>query len=251
MDENLHDTELLLRYLDNKLDAAEINQLEDRLRSDEVLREELERLQLSIEAVKYYGLREQVAQIHKEEFSRNHQSRGKVVNIRRHYKRLMAIAAVFLVLLAAAAVIYVSNVSGSEVYSDAFVEYTVAATRSTSETPQIEQAFQNGNYSHVVGLEKSSRLTDEEQLLVGLSYLKLNQDSMAIQQLLPLSRSKGSYAQDAEFYLALAYIKTKNYAAALPLMYAIHSNKKHLYHDNISMKQIYDVKLLKWKKGKN
>ena len=80
-----------------------------------------------------------------------------------------------------------------------------------------------------------------------MAYLKTNYFSEAIVQFVAVTKSDNQYKADAEFYLAMAYLKTKNYAAALPLMQKIHDDKNHVYHERISSKQIREVQLLKWK----
>lgn len=247
MDKNLPDTELLIRYLDGDLTTEEKSELEDRLRTDEWLRDELESLRFSVGAVKLYGIQQQVAAIHREEVHRRKTTSGKVVSMRTGFRQIVSIAAIFLLLLTTALVIYTVTLSAEKVYGEAFVPYTPSTLRSSATTPALEQAYQNKNYQKVIVLSKSTTLTEEEQLLVGLAYLQTGQHNAAIRQLTMISRSSGEYAQDAEFYLSLAYLKARRYADARTILKAIRNNKSHLYHDNVSTKQLVDLELLKLK----
>ena len=51
----------------------------------------------------------------------------------------------------------------------------------------------------------------------------------------------------AEYYLALAYLRDRDYDQAIELMNAIHDNSSHLYTKKFSRKYINRVKRLKWR----
>jgi tetratricopeptide (TPR) repeat protein len=53
--------------------------------------------------------------------------------------------------------------------------------------------------------------------------------------------------EEAEYYLALAYIANKDFDLALPLLNKMHDNPDHKFHDRISAKLIRQVKMLKWR----
>ena len=52
---------------------------------------------------------------------------------------------------------------------------------------------------------------------------------------------------EAEYYLALAYLQNRDYDQAIELMTAIHDNSSHLYKSKFSRKYINQVKRLKWR----
>ncbi|MBD0333059.1 MAG: tetratricopeptide repeat protein, partial [Chitinophagaceae bacterium] len=101
--------------------------------------------------------------------------------------------------------------------------------------------------SAVVQFSKNKILTDEDKLLIGISYLQLNNLSSAISVLAPITVRENNFKQDAEYYLALAYLKNEDYDKALDLMQAIKSNPQHVYHQKFSDKFIRKVRMLKWK----
>jgi len=247
MDKNLPDTELLIRYLDGALAAEEKSEVEERLRTEESLRDELENLRFSIGAVKLYGIHQQVATIHQEEVHHRKTAPGRVVSMRTGFRQVISIAAVFLLLLTTTLVIYTVTLSAGKVYNEAFVSYTPSTLRSAEAASALEQAYQNKNYQKVIALSKTTTPNEEEQLLVGLAYLQTGQYNAAIRQLSAIRRSSGEYAQDAEFYLSLAYLKARRFAEARTILKAIRDDKSHLYHDNVSTKQLVDLELLKLK----
>jgi hypothetical protein len=52
---------------------------------------------------------------------------------------------------------------------------------------------------------------------------------------------------EAEYYLALAYLEDRDYDQAIELMNAIHNNSSHRYKAKFSRKYINQVKRLKWR----
>lgn len=248
MDEFVPTDELLMRYLDGNMDAEEKARLESRLQTDEALRNNVERLTLSVAAVQLYGLHEQVGRIGREELAAVQPAHARVVTMQSRLKRVFAAAAVLILLLGGTFAVYTANLSGSSVYESAFVDYTIANTRSEGTTAgSLVQAYQQGRYADVLELRKGLNLSAEEALLVGISQLKAGQYGEAIEQLAAISQGKGKYHQDGEFYLAMAFLKAKKYKEALSMLEAIHQNKNHLYHSRISTKDVYDAKLLQLK----
>ncbi|HWJ90855.1 MAG TPA: hypothetical protein VNR87_07070, partial [Flavisolibacter sp.] len=81
--------------------------------------------------------------------------------------------------------------------------------------------------------------------LLGISYLEVNNPPAAVQQFdIIRSGSDPTFREDAEFYLALAFIKNKQPSKALPLFEKIFNDKTHLYHQQVTEETIRDVKSL-------
>ncbi len=57
----------------------------------------------------------------------------------------------------------------------------------------------------------------------------------------------GLMYDDAEYYLALSYLKNNETAEALPLFKKIHNNKAHLYNNKVSSWFLRKLQLLSWK----
>lgn len=245
MDEKLYHTELLIRYLDGELDETEHLALEARLHSDEALKEELNRLKTSMQAINFYGIAQQVAAIHREEVKHPIHSGAKIV--RMTTRKWIAIAASVLLFISGAGLLYISNLSNDKVFKEAFVDYSAAGIRSNVSSSPVKTAYQQNDYTTVFNLSKTSTLDEEDQLLIALARFKTNDFIGAIEQLSAIAASRSKFKQDAEFYLAMCYLKTKKYDAALQVMNAIHNDKNHLYHERITGKEIREVELLKWK----
>jgi predicted patatin/cPLA2 family phospholipase len=88
---------------------------------------------------------------------------------------------------------------------------------------------------------------NEDAFLVGLSYLNTDNAASAITWLAPFLNSNSSFQEDAEFYTALAYIKTKEYKKADEIVQKIIKQKDHLYRQQFSKKTVQQLKVLQWR----
>lgn len=245
MDNHVPDYEILARYLDGELEDEERAMLEQRLLSEPSLQDELDRLTISIKGIRLYGIREQVAAIHKEE-SIKLQKPARVIPFRKPARMLMAVAAVFIVMLTSA-VIYLSTLSGDTLYSASFVDYSVSSNRSFETNSPVKEAYQQHRYNDVITMSKQQgNETEEEKLLTGLSYLHTNQYGAA-ETIFSSLLNAINYAQDASYYLGLTYLKDKQYDKALAILKQIHDNPNHLYHQQVSEATITKIKWLRWK----
>ncbi|HWI91339.1 MAG TPA: hypothetical protein VNT20_08685 [Flavisolibacter sp.] len=245
MAEFLHDNEeILMRYLDGEMDGAEKEMFESQLQTDSALKQRLESLQVAIASVQQYGTAEKVKAVHAEmmqELSSVHKE-SKVVLMRRFVKYSLAIAASVIIILVGVN-IFTSQPSSEKLYNEAFVDYGVSGVRGGENRDDIAKLYQLHNYKAVTEKSTSQNLVSKDSLLIGLSFLQQNKLTDAINWFKAIS-IQGSMKDDAEFYLALAYLKNKNYDEALKLMEQIHSNAGHVYHNQFSEAYINKVQKL-------
>src|SRR6476659_7175620 len=101
MNNNDTNTNLLLQYLDNELDDATKATVEQRLAREAELKEQLSQLQLAREAVRLYGLKQQVKQIGLQfRTSESTQVIPKASRIRYIGKWSLRVAAIFILMIA-------------------------------------------------------------------------------------------------------------------------------------------------------
>jgi len=242
----LHDNdETLMRYLDGEMDQAEKEKFESQLRNDPALKERLENLQVAIASVQQYGTIEKVRSIHSEmmqEFSSDHKQ-AKVVPMRRIMRYSLAIAASIIIILVGVNIFTSSQLTSEKLYREAFVDYDASGTRANEQQTEITRLYQDHSYENVIDKAAHQNVLQKDSLLVGLSYLKISRTPDAINWLRFIS-SQSPVKQDAEFYLALAYLKNKNYSEAVNIMEQIHSNPNHAYHNQFTEDYINKVKNL-------
>jgi tetratricopeptide (TPR) repeat protein len=244
--------DLLVRYLDGELAEAEKQELEARLDVDVELQEELASLRAAREAVRQYGLREKVAQIHRQVMQEMKKPKRVGGNIRRVIRFSISVAASIILIVGAILALNFFSLSPTRVFTDNYHSYELATTRSgQADESAVEQAYRSKSYYEVTRrLPLAGNLKD--QFLVGMSYLELKNPAKAIEAFRGIIRTNeadgGKILQDeTEYYLALAYIANGDYDFALELLEKIKLESAHTYHKKVSAKLIRQVKALKWR----
>src|SRR5688572_1340580 len=92
---------ILIRYIDGELSTAEKELLEKELESNQALNEELENLRSAREAVRLFGLKQQVGSIHAEMMQELSANRRKFSGTGRIVRYTIAIAASILLIVGA------------------------------------------------------------------------------------------------------------------------------------------------------
>ena len=247
MDDLLHNDDLLIRYLDGELTGQEKAGLEERLKTDSALQEQLVRLKLAIQAVKHLGTTQKVAGIHQQMMSElKPERKSRVVPLSKAIRYTMSVAASILVLFIGVRIYMAAQTSPEKLYNEAFVDFNTSGTRSVnSNLSEIEKHYQQKNYNGVTNAVRTIRLDPKDSLLLGLSYLQTERTNQAISIFQNLASSANDFQQDGEFYLSLSYLKNRDYEKALPLMQKIEANPTHLYHQQFTNDFIEKVKDLK------
>jgi len=256
MDNYTQQDELLMRYLDGEMSQEEKQEFETKLVSDESTRRRLEDLATAQHAVKLYGLKQEVASVHQDMMGE--MKPGAVV---RKMSRTREIARYGLRIAAGVAFLAICflaynffSLSSGKLYNEKYASFELSSVRGQSETEAsgIEKAYRQKNYQEVVALSKNDGIGISDEFLEAVSYLELDRPTEAIDHFSRvIARDRASdhplYKDDAEYYLALAYLKTKNYEKAFELMNTIHDDNSHLYHEEFTKGFIRKVKLLKWR----
>jgi hypothetical protein len=233
--------EILVQYIDGALDPATRTELETKLKTDLHLQHRLEDLKATVLAVQYWGTTEKVSSIHKGMLKELGQS--KVIPIHpRRFARIGVAAVASVILLFVAMNWFSKPLNPDTLYAEAFVDYPLSTTRSNTVMTTIESLYNQGNYGSAV---KQAATGARDSLLVGLSYLKLDAAPQSLSFLNGLRVSSGPLAADAEYYLAMAYLKSGDYSHASALMKSIHGSKTHVYHNQFSQSYINKVDRLK------
>ena len=256
MDNYTQPDELLMRYLDGEMSLEEREEFETRLASDENTRRRLEDLQVARDAVNVYGLKKQVALVHREMMAEMKPAAvitamSRTRQIARYGLRIAA-SIVFVAICLLAYNFF--SLSSSKLYNEKYVPFELSSVRGENQTEAtgIEKAYRQKNYQEVVALSKIDGVSIKDEFLEAVSYLELGKPAEAIDHFSRVvARDRATdhpvYKDDAEYYLALSYLKTKNYEKALELMNTIHDDNSHLYHEKFTKGFIRKVKMLKWR----
>ena len=244
---------MLEKYLDNELPAAERSALEASLDNDEEFRRELTAMIASAEAVRYYGISAEVASIQQEYLATKNYPYSKTGTIRHILRPALRVAASILIIVAALGVYKYNTVNSQNLAAEYYAPYEMNRVRGEANTNAIENAYNNQNWNAVINLASQSAPGSKELFLAGAAYLELNQPAKAADQFGRLltynQQTQSNYFQDeAEYYLAISYLRNSDAAKAIPIIRKIRGNESHLYHDKLGKMSQLDLQILSWKK---
>lgn len=253
--DNSTQSELLQKYLDGEMTEPEKARLEIQLEKDDILKEELERLILARKMLVLQGAAEKVDQFH-QDYVRKNVPKIKAVKPQLRILRVaVAIAASFALLLLLVEGYKFYSLSPDRLYADNYFPYRPEVLRGTDSSAQnndVVQWFEEKEYEKVLRFVPDRLFTGEEAFLRGMSYHETGDHSRAITTFLTilndsLVTNAASVKPQTEYYLALSYLKNREYDRSLELLQHIHQDKEHSYHERVSDRFIRKVKMLKWK----
>ena len=241
---------LLEQYLDGNLSAEEANRIRALLEADPALREELEALQLAIEAVKHKGLYTRVKAI-REDMLQNAPASKKPARRFSYVRISMQIAASLLLFAAGFAIYKYVAVTNTSVYNDLYLQYELSRTRSTKVDP-VETLYQQKNWNELKTFAEKNPGSNKNQFLAGIGSLESGNAPDAIKRfefILNQNAQTGSdlFRDEAEYYLALAYIRNGEPLKASVQLKMIRRDPEHPYREKAANASAIDMNILKWK----
>ncbi|MEP7375312.1 MAG: hypothetical protein ABI675_18070 [Chitinophagaceae bacterium] len=242
-------TEMLIKYMDGELGGRERQELEQRLTSDTTLRSEYEEFLLAREAVGQYGLHQKVAGIHQQMMNELKTPVRKISKVTRIIRYSMAAAAGVLLLVAGIIVYNNSKLSPEKIFAANYRSYEISAMRGENEqlVSRLEKAYSEKKYAEVVNIVFDRPYSIHENFLIAMAWMELRNTQKAIDQYKIVIKEAGPanlLREEAEYYLALAYISNKQYSLALQQMEEIQKKPAHLYYSKITPTFISQVKKL-------
>ena len=251
MDNNLHNSEKLVRYIDNELNEAEVAALQLELETNISLQQELNNLLLIKGVIKNYGIVQKVNVIHKtmmQDLAIDIHPTKAVV--RKLPKMIISIAASIIIIMGIFGVYKYLTISSNNLYEEKYTTYQVAVMRGTTAESAIAKAYSEKRYDSIIALYKQMKEpTINEQFLTAQSYLNKADYHNAITLLNDIiKKNKSAHSSvlndESEYYVALGHLKNKETAKALPLFDKIYHDKDHLYHNKIDRWYLAKIQLL-------
>jgi tetratricopeptide (TPR) repeat protein len=256
MNNNSPNTEILIQYLDNELSPEDKTNLENQLNHDAVMQQELENLTIAKSAIKAYGLKKHVGNIHAQmmhEMVVEKATPAQQGIIRRLVKISMKVAAAIFIIVLGVAVYQYTSITPDKVFASNYKPYTLGVNRGVVKTNDIEKVFQEKDYAKVIAQFEVIKEADaKEYFLAAIAYMEKSSYKNAIAAfknvLSKNTLNKTSiFNDDSEYFLALSYLKSNDIKLATPIFEAIHNNKNHLYNENVDNAFMRNLKLLDWK----
>ena len=251
-DDSTH-TDLLVDYLDGNLGADEKIRVEEQLASNAAMRDELEGLRLARLAVIKKGLSEQIKSVHGQMMNEFKESAAQRTPVRSIGRISLRIAASLFILIIGIAVVQYTLINADGLYQDKYVHFELRTSRGESDRDSLEKAFTLKDWDKVIQLYNNGNGSSaSSHFFAGQAFLEKNNLQSAIisfEKSIELSKASNStiLLDDAEYYLALAYLKSGNTNKALPLFEKIHQDTDHLYHDKVGGWFLRKLRVLRWK----
>lgn len=247
-------------YLSGELQGEALATFEQAIRRERTLAEAVEKARISRMAVRDYGLRHSLKNIHAQSMAQR-QPPSRVVPIWRTVARLAASIVVVLVSVLAFRLGTVSNESLSDVKDNLFHLEPTRGSDSNENmvVRKMKDIYQQGDYQQCADIYENNRLSGqtghpEENLLAGNAYLALNlpdRASTCFRKVLDANRNaeEKRFEDEAEYYLGLALLQENKVAAADILFTKIYHQPGHEYHNKVSTLFYWQLKWLKFREG--
>lgn len=204
-------------------------------------------------AVQHYNLFQQVQQVHLQFANKIAETQvapeAKIIRMS-PAKTFMRMAAVLVVLLGCVTAYQYITSTGNSFYKNFNENYTISIVRGTEKPGEIVEAYQKGNYKRTAELfSQINNPGNRELFLAANSFIQLNNTTKAIelyQRILTNNQttSQKFYQDEAEYYLAMAYLKNNETQKALPILTKINGDTNHTYHDKIDKWTLWKMKWL-------
>lgn len=197
-------------------------------------------------------------QTEEEDYTRNQVDRAgsagadKTIGLRsRRLLRLgSAIGAVLLMVYLGNQAYQVYLLSPEQLYTETFQPYVLRTSKSAdTSAARFETYYRQGSMDSIIRAARGKViLSEKETLITGLAYLTADDPFWAIRQLKKIAAPDGTtFAPEADFYLALAYLKNRDFDHALTVILGIRRRPDHPYRDKFPPDFVDRVKLLKWR----
>lgn len=182
------------------------------------------------DALKAYGLKQDIQRIHMEMMTGLKYDQRNMYPVRSMFRFAGKIAAAVLILIISTGIFIYFNSTPANLFESKFFPYEESAQRGNEAKPSvIKEKF--------LQAQSFLRTGDTEKAILTFAEI-LNINSGSAEKILN---------DDAEFYLALSYLKADQPDNALPLFQKIHDDDNHLYHDQVSDWYLLKVKIAAWK----
>lgn len=218
--------------------SADSNEVADKLMNEHLV---------AVTAVQQYSLLKQVEQIHQLYAPAKAKT---VVHPMFTLKRVMRIAAVFLLALSTWLFYEYSTNTYNRLYNDLFTAYSVNEVRG-NESGQINalvDAYRSGQYSKSAALFATvENPTSRDLFFTAMSYLRLSKPADAVPLFNKIYaynklQGEGLYEDETDYYLALTWLKLNDKQKAIELFEKIKADKEHTYNKTIPSSVIFKIK---------
>jgi hypothetical protein len=257
--EKKYDDSYLLEYLDGALDSEERQKLEQEMKANPSLRERVSLLQFAVRSIKSKGYETAVKEIQHDFLKQRIENKKftsistpKLENKVRPLQFWAGIAASVALLGTLAYGVFLAQKDGNQLYEANYLSYEITVDRGVAAREnQLESLYLKGDFKNMfqaIEGEPLGAFNSKELLLLGAAALELDQPSEALHYLQALDTTNArnetdNFQDEADFYIALAYLKQEAYADALRRIEKISEDDRHKYRSSFSWAEILSIRL--------
>ena len=243
-------TDLMVRYADNDVNADEKTAFENLLQQDKNLDERYQLLLSAKRAIRAQGLKQRVQGLHQQymhEAEPLEKQEAKIIRPSSFFKTFMRVAAVFILAVFGYGIFQYTNTNNQSLYNDNFRAYELPVSRGEGQANMLDSLYSTRNFMAVISSAIAQQQSNQKDyFLAAQSYLQLNNTNKAIEffekiESMNDTATQKSFADETDYYLALAYIKNNNIDKAEKQLDKITSDKQHLFYNKA--KEISKTKL--------
>jgi tetratricopeptide (TPR) repeat protein len=248
---------LLIDHLDQILTGDELDAAENLIRNDDEAAREWKLLQFTVANIKEAALYEQITAV-KNEYNSNRQKINEQHRpggiVRTIAQRILRVAAILLLVTISTALFKYISVNNTSIYDDYYSAYSLNTSRTVGNDNILYNAYRDKKWEEVIHIVKAADKNSKHFFLAGIAHLELKQYSQAItsfNSVISKNYSSGDdyFNDEAEYYLALSYLASKEGDKALTILDKIKKDQNHLYNDAVN-KMGLDFTILKIKARK-
>ncbi len=238
MQENIDPTEIIERYLEGELKPEEKTAFENRLRTEATLVEEValhQHLRKGIQSDGRTRMLDMLAGADRK-MPAYHPPAQVIPFGEATRRRFYQIAAAVILLLIPLYLVLDYNRKPSKLFTAYFTPYQSVTVASGDPLAQAMQEYQQQNYAQALPILEKMLSQDGNQdttlFYQGNSSLALGKTDEAIASFARITASPGNpFYHEAQWYLALAYLKEKQTSAARNQLQAITADNSHPYYN--------------------
>lgn len=259
--ENNYEDSYLLEYLDGVLNPSEMRAFERDLEGNQAIKERLNLIRFTIRAFKFKAYKASVREIQHDFLQHSIENKAftklstpDVEPKARPIQFWLKMAATMLLLFTMGYALFLLQTDGEQLFENNYISYEIAVERGAGEQEiYLESQYINGEFSQMFQItaeKEKEEFGPYELLLLGTAALELNKPEEARQYLQKINADNDqnrsdTYQDEADFYMALTYLKQGAYEQALHYVRKIRSDQQHKFHANFSWREEVAIRLQK------
>jgi hypothetical protein len=250
MSEKDTNTELLIQYMDGELEGSALAEVESKILNDPALQQELENIRATQLAVRSFGLRQRIGNIHAEMMPDFKTTQTTKAPVRRMFKNVFSVAASIIIVIGLVSAYEYYTLTSRSLFEANYTSYVMHEVRGDQHSSALEQLYKQNLMQQVIKeFVQIKQPSVQDYFYVGQAYLEEHNalqatNSFKLLQQKNFTDNTHLLEDDAEYYLAVSYLQNNEPHKALPLFNKIHNDKQHLYHDKVSAWFLFKLKLV-------